>query len=267
MADDLPLEERQSRFNMRASDSRIGLAAPSFISASLVNARVPFVFNSTDVGYVFRPDVVQECMSCSWPSDAYTLGKSCAPGLPPGECLPGCFTEHRLPLPSCATTGALGGAIGLAELEEAAGFAGLCRPWTAGDLGGMMEYQERGLDQRRVFNMLSVWATWTSPLSHDANRDSLYNEVVLDTECVRQRMPLAIEAYYYPLSSDRRVVDLAHSAWRDFLRETGSSATTTPLLAFDLSQPEQPFSVPIRQAQPEEPIPLAPGVSSSSISG
>jgi len=107
MADDLPLEERQSRFNIRAYDSRFGLAAP-IISASLVNARVPFVYNSTDAGYVFRPDVVQECMSCSWPSDANTLAKRCAPELPPSECLPGCFVEHRFPIPSCATTGALG---------------------------------------------------------------------------------------------------------------------------------------------------------------
>lgn len=150
------------------------------ISASLINARAPYIFYDRDAngdtllstgiaGFVYKPDVADGKVLCMWANDAGTIGMPSCDG-----CVPGCTAPWMMD-GWCRDLGS----------------ASYC-PWRPSQLDKALRQQLAGI---------------AASERQSSVENSLYNEVVFDGPSCEAAMPRLIEAIF---ATPERI-DLARS--------------------------------------------------------
>ena len=189
-------------------------------SISIVNARHPDIYQGPvaaqthSPGFVLSP-AVQSRMSCGYPKDGQTTGLQCrTPGGDKG-CKPGCARNV------CGVNGRRWN----------------CH-WPASQLKELMELQD------------SESGTW----GHREYSHDVYNEIILDTHRRPWAMdlPSAIDAIFVQVSASAEEKYQAIQIHGSFLAAylNHPEATAVPLLLFDKTSVDAPFSLFLRSPPP-----------------
>lgn len=170
-------------------------------------------------GMIINPSAegVDECIMCGYGADAGSRSRIC---FPPGRtetCLPGCVRDADNELFWCS--------------GQPANHDVWCggKPWKRNDLGTMLEFY-KGRQQSYAEDAFHVW-----------HGNELYNEIVIDSECIGSHLPNAIEAFFYSNIDDKGRVTKAHER---FLVEFKLTPDDVPLLALDVENWDAPFADP-----------------------
>ena len=199
--------------------------------------QIPLFRNGGDGGIVFSPGEAN-CLSCAWPADGGTMGKTCsdergwaglvagAPkqGRPEGRmereggvrCVSGCVSQE-----TAGGVSALDDRFWCSEaVASTAGEGTWCsgRPWRPTDLGTMLRRDDI---------------------------DPKYNELILEPACWRANLPHSVEALFYPMSDDCAEGSRCRSKLRALHESLRSryGPYAPPLLSMDLEDWDAPFAV------------------------
>lgn len=160
-------------------------------------------------GVVIKPD--DNLLLCSYAADGGTRGKICWNAPPPnqrGACVPGCLGQQGFNEGWCNGVG-----------------GGWCagKPFKPSDLGKMLAF-------------------------HRKDRTH-YNEIIIDAYLYAWGLPSTVEAFFMLRSPacGVRCRDTARRSYQLFIKKFPAAAASTPMLALDLSNAEQPFTdAPVR---------------------
>ena len=183
-------------------------------ASSLINKRVPFLFNTAG-GMVFRMAADNQIL-CAMSGDGGTMSVVCDPPGVSNACVPGCWScldESNQPIPSCQPT-----------------WCTESQPWQCGwkpsELQGMLMQQEANL----IGSACVV-------------DGKCYNEVIVDTETFEAHLPHSLEAFFFLSTSSMSDEAHAREVHSSFLASYAGLVTAhaVPLLKLTLSN-DEPFS-------------------------
>jgi len=172
-------------------------------SASVINRRVPYLYDAKQPGFILQPFAVDRAFLCGYKQDGGTMGKVCSPPGISEQCVPGC----RLQRPTWSD--------------------GLRR--SRGQLWQLLEEQEE--------DMISGLRNGVRSCGQDT---CYYNELVLSANVWVQHLPQIIEAIFFPKFAHDAEGKARSSLWRFHMQYPG---VFVPLVSLDLANIDAPFEV------------------------
>lgn len=185
-------------------------------SASLVSARVPFVFSDREPGFVLSPFPAAEALLCAYPGDGSSVAKRCTPPGLSETCSPGCF----------------------------AGRGSRCHnSWRVGSQQRTF-HGEGCYDAAHLERALETHEQMNSPSNIDWCKQGTgcrHNELVLDASRWVARLPRIVSAVFYSAKAGPEGRDLARRTHAAFVETYGD--VRVPLLELDVTRDSGAFRV------------------------
>ena len=205
----------------------VGTACAEFgvkMSASLSNARLPYIYSRSQPGFVVRPS--EAVLLCAWERDGKTSHRVCGATSAPG-CVPGCVQTS-------GPAWARGAATTWCTLPDTCPDAAACAPysWCPFRPQNLRQMLERHSRTQGAYGEYRPWCAG----------ECRYNEVVLDAAAWEASLPALVEAIFVPAGAPPGDVQRARQLWAQFRRTYGQRVGDVPLLRFDPSRRRAQFT-------------------------